>query len=93
LFWSDRSKAWEAPRNQGSPGENQQKPPTKVTSYPCPVCKKPLEEYSYTKDGQHKTMLRCSHPQSRQDKKHQDVAYFSTQKGWWSPKFGELKEC
>jgi DNA topoisomerase I len=90
LFWSDRSKTWEAPRNQASPGENQQKPPTKVTSYPCPVCKQPLEEYSYTKDGQSKTMLRCSHPQSRQDKKHQDVVYFNTQKGWWSPKFGEL---
>lgn len=37
-------------------------------------------------------MLRCSSSQSRQDKKHQDVAYFSTVKGWWSPKFGELGE-
>ncbi|MBD2359838.1 type I DNA topoisomerase [Anabaena minutissima FACHB-250] len=92
LFWSDRSKTWEAPRNQASAGENQQKPPTKVTSYPCPVCKQPLEEYSYTKDGQPKTMLRCSNPQSRQDKKHKDVAYFSTQKGWWSPKLGNLGE-
>lgn len=62
----------------------------KVTKYPCPVCKKPLEEYSYTKDGQNKTMLRCSNPESRNDSKHKDAVYFNTAKGWWSPKFGEL---
>lgn len=96
MFWSDcagrtaggnRAKSWSAPRNQ----ESEPKPPAQITSHPCPVCKKPLEEYSYTKDGQQKTMLRCSNPQSRQDKKHQDVAYFNTAKGWWSPKFGDLK--
>ncbi|MGH1395833.1 MAG: type I DNA topoisomerase [Trichormus sp.] len=91
LFWSDRTHTWQPPKNQATPGNNQQKPPAKITSYPCPVCKQPLEEYGYTKDGQPKTMLRCSSSQSRQDKKHKDVAYFSTQKGWWSPKFGELK--
>ncbi|MDZ8026369.1 MAG: type I DNA topoisomerase [Nostoc sp. DedQUE11] len=90
LFWSDLSKTWESPRNKVSKDESVAKPPAKVTSYSCPVCKKPLEEYSYIKEGQNKTMLRCSNPQSRQDKKHQQVAYFSTQKGWWSPKFGEL---
>ncbi|TVP68353.1 MAG: type I DNA topoisomerase [Nodularia sp. (in: Bacteria)] len=87
MFWSVRSKSWSAPRNQ----ESEPKPPAKITSHPCPVCQKPLEEYSYTKDGQQKTMLRCSNPQSRQDKKHKDVAYFNTAKGWWSPKFGDLK--
>ncbi|QSJ16147.1 type I DNA topoisomerase [Nostoc sp. UHCC 0702] len=92
LFWSDNSKMWEVPRTKASVGENQQKPQPLLTSYSCPVCKKPLEEYSYIKDGQSKTMLRCSQPQSRQDKKHKDVAYFSTQKGWWSPKFGELSK-
>ncbi len=86
LFWSDRSKSWEPPHSK----ESQPKSPAKITSHPCPVCQKPLEEYNYTKDGQSKTMLRCSDPQSRQDKKHKDVAYFGTQKGWWSPKFGEL---
>jgi len=90
LFWSDLSKTWESPRNKVSKEETIAKPPAKLTSYSCPVCKKPLEEYSYIKEGQNKTMLRCSNPQSRQDKKHQQVAYFSTQKGWWSPKFGEL---
>ncbi|MBD2682474.1 MULTISPECIES: type I DNA topoisomerase [Nostoc] len=90
LFWSDLSKTWESPRNKVSKNESVAKPPAKLTSYSCPVCKKPLEEYTYIKEGQNKTMLRCSNPQSRQDKKHQQVAYFSTQKGWWSPKFGEL---
>ncbi len=61
------------------------------------VCKKPLEEYSYIKDGQNKTMLRCSGQDSwkdykynDKDYKYKDVAYFNTSKGWWSPKFGNL---
>ncbi|MBD2292591.1 type I DNA topoisomerase [Anabaena sphaerica FACHB-251] len=90
LFWSDFHKTWEAPKTKTSPDENAPKPSTKVTSYPCPVCKKPLEEYSYIKDGQNKTMLRCSGQESWKDKKHKDVAYFHTAKGWWSPKFGNL---
>ncbi len=49
--------------------------------YTCPVCKQALEEYSYTKDGQSKVMLRCSNPQARSDPKHKEVAYFNTQKG------------
>lgn len=91
LFWSEYTKTWEQPRSQAVKGANPQKPKTLMTEYPCPVCKKQMEEYSYTKDGQSKTMLRCSEPKSRNDKKHQEAVYFSTQKGWWSPKFGELK--
>ncbi|MBD2627991.1 type I DNA topoisomerase [Trichormus variabilis] len=91
LFWSDFNKTWEAPKTKTSPDEKTPKPPAKITSYPCPVCKKPLEEYSYIKDGQNKTMLRCSGQESWKDKKHKDVAYFHTAKGWWSPKFGNLK--
>jgi DNA topoisomerase I len=64
---------------------------SKTVTYPCPVCQQPLEEYAYTKDGQSKTMLRCSDPKSRSDSKHKEAVYFTTQKGWWSPKFGELK--
>ncbi|MCM0593805.1 MAG: type I DNA topoisomerase [Gloeotrichia echinulata DEX184] len=90
LFWSDRTKSWEKPRTQKS-GVEQNNPAKKIISHPCPVCKQPLAEYSYTKDGQQKTMLRCSAPQSRLDKKHFDVAYFHTAIGWWSPKFGELE--
>jgi DNA topoisomerase-1 len=89
LFWSDYSKSWQPPHSKES--ATQQKPPVKITSHPCPVCQKPLEEYIYTKDGQQKVMLRCSDPQSRQDNKHKDVAYFNTASCWWSPKFGELK--
>ena len=90
LFWSDFNKTWEAPKTKTSPDENSPKPSAKITAYPCPVCKKPLEEYSYIKDGQNKTMLRCSGQESWKDKKHKDVAYFHTAKGWWSPKFGNL---
>ncbi|MUG94623.1 type I DNA topoisomerase [Scytonema sp. UIC 10036] len=91
LFWSEYSKTWEAPRAKAATTENPQKPPAQITEYPCPVCQKPLEEYNYIKEGQNKKMLRCSDPKSRNDQKHKDVAYFTTQKGWWSPKFGELK--
>ncbi|WP_373528899.1 type I DNA topoisomerase [Nostoc sp.] len=92
LFWSDLNKTWQPPRTKAAIGENPQKLPVNITSYPCPVCKQPLEEYSYTKDGQSKTMLRCSAQESWKDKKHQDVAYFGTPKGWWSPKFGEMNK-
>jgi DNA topoisomerase I len=90
LFWSDFNKTWSAPKPKTSEVENTPKPAVKVTAYACPVCKKPLEEYSYMKDGQNKTMLRCSGQESWKDKKHKDVAYFHTAKGWWSPKFGNL---
>ncbi|GAB1544157.1 type I DNA topoisomerase [Scytonema sp. NUACC21] len=91
LFWSEYSKTWEAPRSKAAKEESPQKPPAQITKYPCPVCQKPLEEYSYIKEGMSKKMLRCSDPKSRNDQKHKEVAYFTTQKGWWSPKFGELK--
>ncbi|MBW4507686.1 MAG: type I DNA topoisomerase [Scytonematopsis contorta HA4267-MV1] len=101
LFWSEYSKSWEAPRSQAAKDgntdgnkkdENSQKPPAKITKFPCPVCKKPMEEYSYVKDGQNKSMLRCSKQESRNDPKHKEAVYFNTQKGWWSPKFGELNK-
>jgi DNA topoisomerase I len=101
LFWSEYSKSWEAPRSQAAKDGNtdgnkkdvnSQKPPAKITKFPCPVCKKPMEEYSYVKDGQNKSMLRCSKQESRNDPKHKEAVYFNTQKGWWSPKFGELNK-
>ena len=88
LFWSDRTKEWEPPKSAAaSPAQS----PTQ-TANPCPVCQQPLEEYRYTKEGQQKALLRCSNPTARQDKKHEDVVYFQTAKGWWSPKRGELSE-
>ncbi|AFY53878.1 DNA topoisomerase I [Rivularia sp. PCC 7116] len=90
LFWSDYNKTWQAPRSKDDQNPVAKKPPGKVTKYPCPVCKKPLEEYAYTKEGQKKTMLRCSDSKARQEKKHKEAVYFNTAKGWWSPKFGNL---
>ena len=86
LFWSDRSKRWEAPHPKSSTPAS--KPQT--TAYPCPVCQQPLEQYAYQKEGQDKVLLRCSNPKARDDRNHQDVVYFHTAKGWWSPKLGDL---
>ncbi|MBD1855751.1 MULTISPECIES: type I DNA topoisomerase [Leptolyngbya] len=88
LFWSERSKRWEAPQAKSDPSELA-KP--QLTDFSCPVCRKALERYDYQKEGQTKTLLRCSNPKARTDPKHKDVVYFQTEKGWWSPKFGELK--
>jgi DNA topoisomerase I len=67
-------------------------PSGKLTEYPCPVCRQPLEEYVYQKDGQPKTMLRCSDRSARQESQHQEAVYFYTAKGsFWSPKFGDLQ--
>ena len=91
LFWSDYNKSWQPPRSKDNKTSTAKKPPAKITKYPCPVCKKPMEEYGYTKDGQQKTMLRCSDSNSRKQKNHKEAVYFNTAKGWWSPKFGNLK--
>lgn len=89
LFWSEYTKRWEAPQSK-SPSLAQPEPT--LTHTPCPVCQQPLEHYFYEKDGQSKALLRCSNPKARSDKKHKDVVYFQTEKGWWSPKFGELPQ-
>ncbi|MBD1842052.1 type I DNA topoisomerase [Cyanobacteria bacterium FACHB-63] len=88
LFWSDYTKRWEAPQAK-SPQAEPSKPA--LTNFSCPVCQQPLEQYAYQKDGQSKVLLRCSNPKSRSDSKHKDVVYFQTEKGWWSPKLGDLK--
>ena len=87
LFWSEYTKRWEAPQPKSLHSEQ---PRPTLTTVPCPVCQQPLEQYSYQKDGQSKALLRCSNPKARGDKKHKDVVYFQTEKGWWSPKLGEL---
>ena len=80
MFWSDKHQQYQLPYT----------PPTqKLTSYNCPVCQLPLEEYTYTKDGVDKKMLRCSEYKHRRDK-CQDVAFFWSRERWWSPKFGEM---
>jgi DNA topoisomerase-1 len=49
-----------------------------------------MEIYEYEKEGQLKHLLRCSDAKARTNRKHKDVVYFQTTKGWWSPKLGEL---
>jgi DNA topoisomerase I len=86
MFWSDRAKEWQLPQVK-SGGDYV----AKLTAHPCPVCKKMLEEYSYTKDGQAKLMLRCSDATARAQPKHKEVAYFpSRDGGWWSKQFGTI---
>jgi DNA topoisomerase I len=90
LFWSEFSRQWEPPRQKTMESLRNQADAV-LTSYPCPVCQKPLEEYSYEKEGQPKKLLRCSDAKARSDRKHQDAVYFKTTQGWWNPKRGELE--
>lgn len=89
LFWSDRSRKWERPSSKAAAQPSKTSAP-ELTEHRCPVCKKPMEIYAYTKEGQTKQLLRCSDAQKRSDRKHKEAVYFQTAKGWWSPKFGEL---
>ena len=91
LFWSDRTKQWEQPQSKQPTISQSVSVPAQKTAYLCPVCKQPLEEYAYQKDGQQKRLLRCSDSNARKDKKHEQAVYFLTATGWWSPKFGELQ--
>jgi DNA topoisomerase I len=90
LFWSDRSKAWEAPKSKPG-GNSKPTPPVELTQFPCPICKKFLETYTYIKAGEEKQLLRCSDPKARTDKKHADAVYFRAQGKWWSPKYGVIE--
>ena len=83
LFWSDYDKQWQRPRPKS------EATPAQLTSFPCPVCGQPLEEYHYRKEGQAKALLRCSVPTSRGDRNHKDVVFFQSKGSWWSHKFGE----
>ena len=83
MFWNGKKKIYELPYSQRQPD------PAQFTDHPCPVCGAWLERYGYTKDGQAKEMLRCSIFENRKGK-CKDVAYFQTQSGFWSPKFGNL---
>jgi DNA topoisomerase-1 len=88
LFWSERSKQWEAPqpKTSGTTAKS-----VEMSEHPCPVCKKPLEVYPYVKEGVEKQLLRCSDAKARSEKKHADVVYFQSKGKWWSPRFGEIK--
>lgn len=89
MFWSDRNKQWEIPQaRQSSEGKAAQ---AQLTEIPCPVCKKPMETYPYTKNGQEKLLLRCSDAEARaKNKKHADAVFFQSKGKWWNSKFGEI---
>jgi DNA topoisomerase I len=85
MFWNAKVKKYELPygKQEGVAGQN-------FTEHPCPVCGALLEQYTYTKEGKEKVMLRCSILDHRREK-CKDVAFFETKDGFWSPKFGEMK--
>ncbi len=90
LFWSEREKKWQKPQPKDSSVQIKGVVKVELTDHKCPVCKKSLEKYCYQKEGQSKKLLRCSDVKARTDSKHKEAIYFHTEKGWWSPKFGEL---
>ncbi len=83
MFWNAAAQDYELPYAQRPPN------PDAFTNHPCPVCGALLERYAYTKEGQAKTMLRCSLLDNRRGK-CQEVAFFAGRDGFWSPKFGTL---
>ena len=83
MFWNGKKKSYELPYSQRQPD------PSQFTDHPCPVCGAWLERYGYTKEGQAKELLRCSIIDHRKGK-CKEVAYFQTQSGFWSPKYGNL---
>jgi DNA topoisomerase I len=86
MFWGDQAVQWQLPQPKAEKTSE-----TKLTCYPCPVCSKPLEEYFYSKNGQEKSMLRCSDEKARSESKHKEVAFFKGKEDkWWSPKLGNL---
>lgn len=89
MFWSSRDKTWQQP---GSVGTKAGQKSAQLTAFQCPVCDLKLEEYFYTKEGQQKSLLRCSSAAARDNKKHKDVVYFYSKGAWWSPKFGVLEK-
>jgi len=85
MFWNAKAKRYDLPHAQ-----RQALAPEGFVDHPCPSCGAMLERYAYTKDGQHKILLRCSLLENRRGK-CRDVAYFQSRGEFWSPKFGILK--
>ena len=62
-----------------------------LSEYSCPVCKKRLERYDYTKEKHAKSLLRCSDSIARTKSNHKNAVFFLTRQGnWWNKKFGQL---
>ncbi|MEM9087687.1 MAG: type I DNA topoisomerase [Cyanobacteria bacterium P01_F01_bin.53] len=86
MFWNTTKKAYELPYSERAAD------PAAFTNHPCPVCSALLIRHAYKKEGIDKVMLRCSIVENRKGK-CKDVAFFQSRDGgFWSPKFGTLKE-
>ena len=83
MFWNPAKKGYELPYAQ------RQADPHAFTNHPCPSCGALLIRHKYQKEGQEKTMLRCSIFENRKGK-CKEVAYFQGHSGFWSPKYGNL---
>ncbi|MFB2973986.1 type I DNA topoisomerase [Aerosakkonema sp. BLCC-F183] len=90
MFLNDKTKQYELPY-----GERAAKTPeTKdLSEFPCPVCSLPMEKHNYAdkKTGETKTMLRCSNAENRKQGCKEVAFWWTSQKHWWSPTFGEIK--
>lgn len=87
MFWNPKKKGYELPYAQRAVD------PKAFTNDPCPCCGALLIRHHYTKEGVDKVMLRCSIADNRKGK-CKDVAYFQSRDGgFWSPKFGDLKQA
>ena len=86
MFWNPSKKDYELPYAQRAAD------PKAFTDYPCPSCGALLIRHQYKKEGKDKTMLRCSLLENRKGK-CKEVAFFQGYEGgFWSPKYGNLKE-
>jgi DNA topoisomerase I len=81
LFWNRQLDDWV---QKGREPQKLEVTPGKPTEFICQVCGKPLEEYAYQKEGQTKTMLRCSDATARRQADHKDEVYFKGKKGYWN---------
>lgn len=63
-----------------------------LIDFSCPVCKKQLERYDYVRQGQTKSLLRCSDIQARANPNHKNAVFFLTRQGnWWNKDFGKAR--
>lgn len=86
MFWNPQKKGYERPYSQRISDL------AAFTDYPCPSCGALLIRHLYQKEGKDKVMLRCSLSENRRGQ-CKEVAFFESREGgFWSPKFGNLKD-
>lgn len=86
-FFESRGAFWSPV--YGEIGESNIPDDEVMEEVPCPVCGGNLEKHFYPKDGDVKSMLRC-HEKNKEG--CDEVAFFETKDGYWSPDFGDLSD-